>query len=102
MVKAFAKRVPARDAHGVGSASDHVLVQWNPDLSTALLYAVKTGGSDVYEVPGGFAKATCKALGKNHMPVYTCIVLSLENDPGETSKGVMRCKRFKRWLAPEK
>ena len=102
MVKAAARPWPGKKVFGVGSCSDHVVTLWNNDLSTALLHAVKSpGGSDVYELEGGFAIPFTPAPTKRHMPVYTFAVVSLNSEPGDVQAGVVRCKRFKRWLAPE-
>ena len=94
-----ARRPPIAKPGTVGSASDHALVAWNPEFGQAILYAVKGGGGNTYDVPGGVPRPRMRSPSKKHVAVYTCVLQSL-GEVDDWSEGVMRCKRFKRWLSP--
>ena len=65
------------------------------------MYAAKGGEVDVYSVPKGFIRPRTKTPYMQDLLAYTRAPLSFEDDIGDVSKGMLHCKRFKRWVGHE-
>ena len=85
--------------------ADFVASEWHPLLNTALLWAVRGGGSDIYDVEGGMTRPITKARARGDMPVYTFefkVYTGQAAAKHEPSVGSAVCVRFKRWMTTAK